>query len=266
MSVAAKIGGLAVGPESPRVVCNVSRLECGLKGQERGAHIVEIRCDLVDPPTREDLLRRVHEIRRHLHVPLIATIRKTVDGGNWYRFSGRDADRLPLFRETVGSVDALDIEHGSEIQAEVIRLCRKNEKTVILSHHNFGGTPEREEIEQRLSEMCAEDCDIVKMAYMVSGREDFLALFSVLTNYIAKGGRKPLTLIPMGFHGRPGRFMFPWFGSCLTYGCVTEEKAPSQPYVHDLVRFLAEGSRAAQLPLTDTPHGRLAFQKLARAA
>ena len=242
-----KIGNINVGTSSPRVVCNVGRLECALNAIEIEAEIIELRCDLVFPHSIDEICNRAEVIRKAIKAPIIGTIRKTEDGGNWYLFDKTDEERYPIFERIIPFIDAVDIEYNSRIRDSIVKLCRSNKRKIILSMHNFGYTPTKKDISELINKMDNIECDILKIACMVGDMDDFKTLSETLIEYVEdKSKTKPISVIPMGHQGRPGRYMFPWFGSCFTYGCITEAKAPSQPFVQDLVNAIKHGKTAIE--------------------
>lgn len=254
MTLIARIGSLEIGAAQPRIVANVSRLQCAELAVQQGAELIEVRCDLVKPNTVNAILERIDQIAK-LGLSLIGTIRKTIDGGDWH-FKGDESLRYSLFEAVVPHVQCVDIEHRSTIRGDIIRLARARGVKVILSHHSFTHTPVQARIQALLQEMQSQHPDIIKLACMVRDQDEYMTLFRVLRDYVgASGERIPVAVIPMGPHGRDGRHAFPWFGSCLTYGCVSEEKGPSQPFVRELVETRELAARRTRFPIMDDEVG-----------
>lgn len=243
------IKGVDVSAATPCVIGNVENVKDARTVESQGADIIEIRCDLVVPPQTEYIHAAVKDIRNNVQVPLVATIRKTVDGGNWYKFRQGDKARLPIFKEIAKYVDGVDIEHTAEIESDVADLFKN--KLVILSHHNFSRTESRSEIRDRIQAMAARDCDVIKLAYMNADGNDLQTCFDAAAEYVASVDAKPIAMISMGREGQSGRFLFPFFGSCFTYGCASSAKAPGQPSVKALVQYLSETRKKhnMQLPI-----------------
>ena len=259
------LANIKVSTQTPRVIGNVQDIESAEKVKEQGADFIEIRCDLAQPSSTEHVEALVEGIRNAVDLPIIATIRKTVDGGDWYKFKKNDRDRMPIFESIVDTVNGVDIELNADIQEDVTKLFKSKNKFVILSHHDFSKTPSVEEMLKLIEKMHDQDCDAIKTSFMTCGEEDYMAAVVALSAYVSdESNTKPISLITMGHHGRPGRFMLPLFGSCFTYGCAKNAKAPSQPRVEELVDYLKKAkAKKVEIPIClNTPSGNNALSQL----
>jgi 3-dehydroquinate dehydratase type I len=104
----------------------------------------------------------------------------------------------------------IDVEWGREIP---------NERRVILSHHDYDGMPD---VEQLVSEM--RGAEQVKIAVTPRNFTDNARLLSLLD------GRTNLTVIGMGARGLYARILAPFFGSRYQFVSVDESRsaAPGQ--------------------------------------
>ncbi len=260
-----KIGNVEVGASAPRVVCNVSQIYCALEGLKQGADIIELRCDLIEPPDINTIEKRCRELRQEIgdSIPILGTIRRSADCGRWYRFNASEEERLGVFKSIIPYINAVDIEYGASITREVLKIASDADLTTILSYHNFAYTPSQTDLEEIVQNMERENRDILKIACMTCDDNDFDVMANMLKDYVNRENNQPITVIPMGDYGRPGRYIFPWIGSCLTYGCVREEKAPAQPFVHELVKSISLAKDvASELPIASTLEGCEAIKKL----
>ena len=107
---------------------------------KRGAKLLEIRLDyLAKAPDFKRLLE-------NRPCPIIATIRRTEDGGRW---KGTEEQRQMLLRQAV--VDGFDYVDLEEDIAAKIRRFGKVKR--IVSYHNFKEVPA--DLEEPLSRRCA---------------------------------------------------------------------------------------------------------------
>jgi 3-dehydroquinate dehydratase-1 len=161
-------------------------------------------------------------------IPLLATVRAHDEGG---AVSLSDADRLAIFRAIAPRVDAVDIEQRAAIRGEVVDLCRRHDKPVIVSFHDFDGTPPYDELVQLIESGKAAGADVVKLATTATSRADVDRLLGLLRAH----RDQHLILIAMGAEGLASRVFFPLFGSLLTWGFLKTQGAPGQLPVAELV-------------------------------
>jgi 3-dehydroquinate dehydratase type I len=164
--------------------------------------------------------------------PVLATIRLVADGGRW----NEDGPRLTLFEAALGEgrCSWLDIEVESAITAEAVALARRLHRRVIVSHHDFSGTPEADELDAIVTRARAFHPDVIKLATQVDDLEGHDRLIELLRRHRGQS----LAVIGMGAIGRPLRTYLPAVGSRLTYGFVDAVAAPGQMHVRDLVARL----------------------------
>lgn len=244
--MSALIRNTEVSAQYPRIVGIVTSPESAKEAIKQGADILEVRADLMP---QSEAYTRTKNIRHAIEKPLIGTIRKMGDFGEWYDAERRKPDgeaRYALFTKLIPFVDAVDIEFNSEIRKDVIALAREHKKAVILSYHNCAYTPEREKIAGQIEKMSAVDCDIIKIAYMPCEQKDVGTLMTVLQDFKQE---KPIAVATMGIIGYPARYVAPWFGSCLAYGVI--EPAETMPLIEHLQESLQKARKHATLPLRE---------------
>lgn len=226
---------------------------------QRGADIVEARFDLAlplplppeatgkgpstatvaTPAPASDLrpfLTACAELER-TGTPVLATIRLTVDGGRWPR--DREQERLPWFREALEVASWVDVEVESAIASEVVRLARTRGRHIIISHHDFAGTPEALELTAVIARARALAGDVVKVATAIRSLDDHARLLDLLRRQLLMTtGGGPVALVGMGPLGTSLRSYLPAIGSRLTYGYLDAIAAPGQIPARDLVERL----------------------------
>lgn len=212
------------------------------------ADAVEFRMDLADEP-----LNALAAYDGDL--PIIATNRAawegggTTDGGGESRGSaGGGADsagdrkRLDVLEEAAGhpAVEAVDVELAAvesgtaatgpartEDGAATIEAARDAGAAVVVSVHDFEGTPPRPELEDLLGR-AGEVGDVGKLAVTAEGPDDVLDLLGA-TRAATTAGHRVATMA-MGAAGRHSRAVAPIYGSCVGYAPVNpaEATAPGQ--------------------------------------
>jgi 3-dehydroquinate dehydratase-1 len=257
-----KIGMLEVSAAYPRVVATVETVGEAQAAVAQGADIVEVRPDLFQPQTLENAIRALIAVNGAVppETPLLGTIRLPKDGGKW---AGSEPERYAMMEEVIHYVDAIDIEVDSSMRDSLIQLARSKNVAVICSYHNMGRTPMGKPLRQLIEEMSETGCDVMKIALMAREFADLRRMCYLLVEHVTSDG-KPIAMVSMGAEGRAGRKRLPWLGSCFTYGCVAEPKAPGQVKIPELVESIAEGQRAYKLPIANTQKAVGAIEELYR--
>ncbi len=178
---------------------------------KHGAHLLEVRLDY---------LKKAPDFKRLLDdkpCPLIATVRRPVDGGKWD--GGEDA-RLTLLRQAiVAGFDWVDLETDV---ADAVRRFKDVRR--IVSYHNFREVPaDLKKIHQR---MCAQDADVVKIAVRAQHATDTLRVLELLDR-----PARPTVAFCMGDVGFPSRILARKFGAPFVYAAFNRERniAPGMP-------------------------------------
>jgi 3-dehydroquinate dehydratase/shikimate dehydrogenase len=183
---------------------------------KQGARLIELRLDY---------LRKAPDFHRLLAskpCPLVATVRRLVDGGKW---DGGEEARLTLLRQCiVAGFDWVDLE------TDVLDGVRRfGEVRRINSYHNFREVPaDLEKVHER---MCQQDCDVVKIAVRAQHPSDNLRLLALLKN-----PPKPTVAFCMGDLGFLSRILQAKYGAPFTYAAFNKERniAPGMPALADL--------------------------------
>ncbi len=187
-----------------------------------GADMIEVRMDLGGGDPLKAL-----GFWQSSGFPLIATNRMRSEGG---AFQGSEEERAKLLIEASAYADFLDIE----LRAESRRwLMDKLDIPVIISYHDFQGTPGPAELRALAREMADAGAFISKIAVTPKSLKDNLSLLNLLLETEA-----PLCVIAMGDMGRHLRAVAPIYGSALTYGHISGQTAPGQMSISDLRRAI----------------------------
>ncbi len=107
-------------------------------------------------------------------------------------------------------------------------------RRLILSWHDFSGTPDATGLEAIFHKMLAQEADIIKMVTLAQKPEDNLRLLSLIPQALAAG--KEIIAFCMGPLGKWSRLAAPLLGSFLTFAPFTKKgaSAPGQLTVNEV--------------------------------
>jgi 3-dehydroquinate dehydratase-1 len=213
----------------PIVEATVNRARSRYQRAARKGLWTEVRLDYLEE--RDPDLPRLF---RGLPGPVIATNRLAAEGGRW---PGSEADRRRWLEEALAlGVTCLDLELAADAAWRRDVAARRGATKLILSWHDFSGTPEAARLEAVLEEMLHAEADILKLVTMARQPEDNLRLLSLIPQARAQG--QEIIAFCMGPLGKWSRVAAPLLGSWLTFAPFSKQRAsaPGQLPVNDLKR------------------------------
>ena len=168
--------------------------------------------------------------------PLLFTLRSEREGG---ALSVRPEVYAGLCVAAIqsGMVDLIDVEAFTEdkVVREIIAEAKKAGVAVIASYHDFGKTPSKEGMVQRLQKMGETGADILKIAVMPQSKFDVLVLLEATCTMKELHPERPLVTVSMGQDGLISRLTGEVFGSAMTFGSIRSRvSAPGQIDVVEL--------------------------------
>ena len=187
------------------------------------ADCVEFRMDLADEPL-EELAAYDGDL------PLLATNRAEWEGG---KASADDRIDALVTAAELERVEAIDVELRSLERGEgdsLLDIADEHDTAVIVSSHDFDGTPDAAEMHETLVEACKWG-DVGKLAVTANGPGDVLEVLSVTYELTESGAR--VATMAMGAAGRHSRAVTPIYGSKIGYAPVDPAKATA-PGQYDL--------------------------------
>lgn len=193
---------IALGIQDPNQLMAHARREV-----EAGDKFLEFRLDYLPRP--EQGLQVIRDfLSQHPDATLLATCRRHQNGG---RFNGSVEEEVRILEAAVDAgakaVD-IEIESAESIAAKLERL--RSNAWLIISYHNYSGTPVVEKVLRRMQKVGGDAYKIVTSARKPSDCQKVLALSR--TN-----PRENLILLAMGEAGFPTRVLSPAFGCVFTY-------------------------------------------------
>jgi 3-dehydroquinate dehydratase type I len=213
----------------PVVEATVNRARGRYQRAARKGLWTEIRLDFLEEATPD-----LQKLFRSLPGPMIATNRLAAEGGRW---TGTEAGRLALLAQALDlGVTCLDVELAADPMFRREMMERRGKTKIILSWHDFTGTPDAARLEAVLDEMLAADADVVKLVALANDPADNLRMLSLIPRAKAQG--KDVIAFCMGPLGKWSRIAAPLLGSWLTFApfSKTGASAPGQFTVNDLKR------------------------------
>jgi len=174
------------------------------KRASRWADLVEFRADYIRDLSIQSLLDQKP-------CPVLFTLRTREEGGE---YSGPEHVRLDALVEAVRcGADFVDVEFPA-FRKEL--LARIPTRRVVLSHHNFEGTPRS--LESLAREMAASGAAVLKIVTTARTLTDNLTIFQLLE--FAKRNDLKICALAMGCKGVPSRVLGPLRGSWMAFASL----------------------------------------------
>lgn len=212
---------------------------------KKHADVIEWRADYYkDILDDEELLITLLALRDELReIPLIFNLRTKPEGGQ-VELTLREYRRINEFAISSRAVDIADIElsHVDKLGSTFIKWMQALDTKVILSDHNYQGTPENAVLLFRLNMMEHWGADIAKIVVVPESEGDVIRLME-MTMKAQTFVTLPTITVSIGKLGKLSRVAGYLDGSCMTYGCLPgHSSAEGQIEVEKLAAILAEFS------------------------
>jgi 3-dehydroquinate dehydratase/shikimate dehydrogenase len=177
------------------------------KEYEAGERFLEFRIDyLASPETGVAAIRKF--LSRHADCTILATCRRHQNHG---KFNGSIEEQVHLLEAAIeAGARAVDMEvESAENCADRLQSLR-SQAYLLLSYHNYGGTPPLESVLRRMSRIPADGYKLVTTARKPSDN------YRVL-NLARANPKTPMVLLAMGETGFPTRVLSTALGGLYTY-------------------------------------------------
>ena len=203
------------------------------KHSESYADVTELRLDSLGRP-------EIKPFMESLSKPILFTNRPVWEGGS---YDVSEGDRVALLLEAVQSECALvdlELKTAQELRAELLDVVLQHPQTgLIISWHDFSGTPSSEELGVILQQQMESGAHIGKIVTMANSADDVLRVLNLQT--IAAENNFPLIAFCMGPIGMISRLATLKLGGYMTYAAPDDgdETAPGQIKVSALHAMLA---------------------------
>jgi 3-dehydroquinate dehydratase-1 len=229
------VRGLSIGEGLPKICVPLTGASQEILATEArhaiaaGADLVEWRADHfaeVEKPAAVE--KTLTALRQALgETPLLFTFRTMGEGGQ-RPFATEVYAALLRQAMLSGCIDLVDVEFSVEeaVRRELLALAGERGIPVILSSHDFGGTPSREDMITRLRAMCDVGGDIPKLAVMPKNPAHVLDLLAA-TEAFSREVDCPVITMAMGEQGKISR-VAGICGTAVTFGTAGKPSAPGQ--------------------------------------
>ena len=211
-------------------ICDPEQL---LKSAEHEAEanesFLEFRLDYLSRPEQGIAVIR-NIVERHPGCAILATCRRHQNHG---RFNGGVEDQIRILEAGAGAgAQAVDVEiETAEVAPDRLQTLRDNAK-LIVSYHNFEGTPHLEQVMKRMTRIPADAYKVITTASKPSDCGRILAL-------ARSNPRIPMVVLAMGETGFATRVLSTAFCGLYTYAAPTSAQgtAPGQVSAQSLRRL-----------------------------
>lgn len=195
-------------------------LEHARREAEEGETFFEFRLDYLQRP--EEGVGAIRDfLKEHPECSILATCRRRQNHG---RFNGAVEEQLRILEAaSQAGAKAVDLEIESAEAGVSLLPALHSKVKVVLSYHNFEGTPPTEPIFKRMLRYPADTYKIVTTARKPS---DICRVLSLAKSH----PRTQTVVLSMGEIGFPSRVLSPVFGGAFTYAapCTAEGTAGGQ--------------------------------------
>ena len=179
--------------------------------------IVEIRVDRI--PEINQFCSEISSIS----APVLLTCRHPDEGG--FNELHDPHKRHDLLAPLIPYAAAIDIEIASASQmTQTISLAKNSGLTLILSAHDFSGTPQNKQLHSMVNNGIENGADTIKIATTTENPDALCRLFSLFKEF----PNQSLSLMGMGQLGMASRLIAAQSGSILNYAALKEANATGQ--------------------------------------
>jgi 3-dehydroquinate dehydratase/shikimate dehydrogenase len=193
------------------------------------ADVLELRMDLISDGDLKTLIKSC----RSYKIPVKVMVTNRRKESSPVEESSGEVQRIALLKEAVGlGADYVDIEINTQglLLKEVLSMAavHGNRTRVIISYHDYSGTPSFESLKKIFHDCVHFDSGIVKIVTFANSPEDNLTVLSLLP--YARKKNQDIIAFCMGEEGRVSRIMAPLLGSYLSFASLIRggESAPGQ--------------------------------------
>ncbi len=232
---------IAIGVPDPAALLEHARQEI-----EEGEQFVELRLDyLLQPESGLAVIRKL--LAKYPECSMLATCRRHQNHG---RFNGSVEQQLQMLDAAIDAgARAVDVEIESAEVAGPRLAALRTRARLILSYHNYEGTPVLEPVLRRMAKIPADGYKIVTTAKKPN---DNLRVLALLKN----NPRVPLILLAMGETGFPTRVLSLVMGGLFSYAAPARVEGTAAGQV--TARLMRQLFRAEKLSKSAKVYGVIA--------
>jgi 3-dehydroquinate dehydratase type I len=209
----------------PIVETTVEKALIAIEEANQWADLIELRVDYLKDVKLSPLFKNRQK-------PFIVTNRRREEGG---KYRGEERKRLSILQEAIGlRADYIDVELATERSSVQSLIRNKKETQLVLSFHDFQGTPSLKELRILFGRMIRLGADVIKIVPFAKSWEDNLSILSLIP--FAKEKKQKIVAFCMGEKGKISRIVSPFLGAAWTYALLDKSmaSAPGQLTVRGL--------------------------------
>ncbi|MBX5495189.1 MAG: shikimate dehydrogenase [Bryobacteraceae bacterium] len=182
-------------------------LEAARREIENGERFIEFRLDYLPSP-EQGIAAIKSFLQEYPDVWILATCRRHQNQG---RFNGSIEEEIRYLEAAVDAgAKAVDVEIESAENANSRLDVFRGKTYLVISYHNFEGTPPMESVLRRMQRISA---DVYKIVTTARKPLDNWRVLSIAKSH----PKTPLVVLAMGEMGFPTRVLSPAFGAMYTY-------------------------------------------------
>ncbi len=187
------------------------------------ADIIEIRLDVWGNFFREEMIEKMNRFKEKIGIPLLVSFRGGHPFPAWWQ---------PMHWRALAHASLIDVEWNPRYPwREIAKNVKKFNLGLIISHHDYQGTPSEKNLIRIARTAYGKKADLVKIATRVKSEADIRTLLSLNTRFSPK---KLMTVMGMGPLGTLSRLVAPLFHTSLIYGYIGTPTASGQLPYRDL--------------------------------
>lgn len=180
------------------------------------ADVVEIRLDAM-------LEARIDPCVAALDLPLLVTNRPQWEGGHFADSEDDRVDQLCAAVRAGARYADIELRTDAALRSRLIDVARDCSARVIVSSHDFTGTPPAALLRATLQQMVASGAHMGKIVTTATNADEALRVLAVQGE--AKTLHFPLSAFAMGEPGRITRLASLYLGGAMTYASLDEHQA-----------------------------------------
>lgn len=222
-SIAVSTGGICVAVALPDTLSAIKAVQPVLPDVD----VVEIRLDAMQQPDIAGLCRQIAR-------PLLFTNRPAWEGGACQSSEEKRIEPLLAAVRCQASFVDLELRTDPSQRQRLLDEIRGSATRLIVSHHDFAGTPDAVQLSAILQEQAQSGAHIGKIVTMAHDHLDVLRVLNLQCE--ARARNFPLIAFCMGKPGRISRIITLLLGGFMTYAALDagQATAPGQLTVQQL--------------------------------
>jgi len=208
--------------------------------------LLELRMDLIRDGDMRTLIEKCRSGPKHGKVLVTNRRKEPIPGEE----SSEERQRIALLKQAIrlgAEYVDIEVETPEILRNELFALVKAlgNQTRVIVSHHDFKGTPSFKKLTRTFQDCNIAGADVVKIVTCANSPEDNLAVLKLI--FYALNKKVKIIAFCMGEQGRSSRIAAPLLGSCLSYVSLNQsaESAPGQLTVgemEEVMKVISGGS------------------------